>query len=530
MYPPPHLPQPQISHSSIPPSQHYQSHQTLYVPPIAYNSPQFSTKLMTKFPQIDSGLAVHVFNQGDDSIACLNKAMAFLITVASSRRQGQSYAGTSYKGNATTYKGNNVGGQTRVVKCYNCQGEGHMARQCTHPKRPRNDEWFKKKAMLAEAQEFRQILDEEQLSFLADPGIPNDVISENDLSKSYSQLEKHCISLELTMQLDQEIVQKDSLSNNQNAFEIPEYFENNDLKAQLQAKDTIVCKLKEHINSMRENDKEEKVKHKMDEIETINIKLEDIEQTKAKQPLDNALDFACKIAKRIQELLVYVQDKWPNANKPSEKLVAVTPMNKVKKVRFSEPLTSSSNIKQGCDVRRIEEEIDLVFLSDVHSRTDPASLDEAVARHGVHVSSIPDKDGMYIETDGQSERTFRTLENMFRACVRNLVVVGILTFREVSFPTKIVIIRVFDEFSLEVLYGRREFSVGDHVMMKVSPWKGVVRFDKKGELAPRYIGPIEILERIGPVAYRLRLPDELSIGNYLSGVKISSKPEIALIL
>ncbi|GJW77250.1 hypothetical protein Tco_0138932 [Tanacetum coccineum] len=60
------------------------------------------------------------------------------------------------------------------------------------------------------------------------------------------------------------------------------------------------------------------------------------------------------------------------------------------------------------------------------------------------------------------------------------------------------------------------------------PWKGVVPFDKKGELAPRYIGPFEILERIGPVAYRLRLPDELSIGSYLSGVKITSKPEIAM--
>ncbi|GKB98969.1 hypothetical protein Tco_0985106 [Tanacetum coccineum] len=76
------------------------------------------------------------------------------------------------------------------------------------------------------------------------------------------------------MQLNQEIFQKDSLSNNQNALEIPEYFENNDLKAQLQAKDTTICKLKEHIKSMRETDKEEKVKHEMDEIETINIELE----------------------------------------------------------------------------------------------------------------------------------------------------------------------------------------------------------------------------------------------------------------
>ncbi|GJY95327.1 putative reverse transcriptase domain-containing protein [Tanacetum coccineum] len=55
-----------------------------------------------------------------------------------------------------------------------------------------------------------------------------------------------------------------------------------------------------------------------------------------------------------------------------------------------------------------------------------------------------------------------------------------------------------------------EFEVGDRVLLKVSPWKGVVRFEKKGKLVPRYVGPFEILERIGPVAYRLRLPEELS--------------------
>ncbi|GJS30923.1 hypothetical protein Tco_0491543 [Tanacetum coccineum] len=55
-----------------------------------------------------------------------------------------------------------------------------------------------------------------------------------------------------------------------------------------------------------------------------------------------------------------------------------------------------------------------------------------------------------------------------------------------------------------------EFEVGDRVMLKVSPWKGVVHFGKKGKLAPRYVGPFEILERISLVAYRLRLPEELS--------------------
>nr|GEV82151.1 putative reverse transcriptase domain-containing protein [Tanacetum cinerariifolium] len=55
-----------------------------------------------------------------------------------------------------------------------------------------------------------------------------------------------------------------------------------------------------------------------------------------------------------------------------------------------------------------------------------------------------------------------------------------------------------------------KFEVGDQVLLKVSPWKGVMLFGKKGKLAPKYVGPFEILERIGPVAYMLRLPKELS--------------------
>ena len=54
-----------------------------------------------------------------------------------------------------------------------------------------------------------------------------------------------------------------------------------------------------------------------------------------------------------------------------------------------------------------------------------------------------------------------------------------------------------------------EFQVGDHVFLKVSPMKGVRRFGIKGKLSPRYVGPFEILERIGVVAYRLALPPSL---------------------
>ncbi|GJT95891.1 retrovirus-related pol polyprotein from transposon TNT 1-94 [Tanacetum coccineum] len=139
-----------INQSFVPPSYPYQSqmnHQTSSVPQIAYQSPQVSTQPMTESPLVDSGFAVPVFSPGDDPIACLNKAMAFLTTVASSRfpstnnqlrtssnprnqatiqdgrvtvqqvqgRQGQSYSGTGYKSNATSSGGNNASGQERTV-------------------------------------------------------------------------------------------------------------------------------------------------------------------------------------------------------------------------------------------------------------------------------------------------------------------------------------------------------------------------------------------------------------------------------
>ncbi|GJY31529.1 hypothetical protein Tco_0415024 [Tanacetum coccineum] len=154
------------------------------------------------------GLAVPSFLPGDDPIVSRNKAITFLSTIIASHfpttnnqlkssfnprnqasvqdgrvivqqvqgRQSQGYVGNGLKSNATTSGVNkngvnNAAGQARVVKCYNFPGEWHMARQRTQLKRLRNSSWFKEKLMLVEVQESGQVLDEEQLAFLADPGV-----------------------------------------------------------------------------------------------------------------------------------------------------------------------------------------------------------------------------------------------------------------------------------------------------------------------------------------------------------------------
>ncbi|GJT83740.1 hypothetical protein Tco_1058082 [Tanacetum coccineum] len=126
------------------------------------------------FPQLDSGLAIPSFLPGDDTIASLNKAMAFISTTIFScfRTTNNQLRTSSNPRNQATIQDGRVLVQNvpeRQNQGYASSGaRGQIARQYTKPKRPKNFEWFKEKMLLAHALESGVVFDEEQMAFLAD--------------------------------------------------------------------------------------------------------------------------------------------------------------------------------------------------------------------------------------------------------------------------------------------------------------------------------------------------------------------------
>ncbi|GJS19999.1 putative reverse transcriptase domain-containing protein [Tanacetum coccineum] len=223
---------------------------------------------------------------------------------------------------------------------------------------------------------------------------------------------------------------------------------------------------------------------------------------------------------------------------------------------------------------------------DVGEKLMKLYMKEVVTRHGVLVSIISDRDGRFTslfwqalhkalgtrldmstayhpETDGQSERTIQTLEDILRACVldfgknwdrhlplvefsynnsyhagikaapfealygrkcRSLVcwaevedaqlsglaIIHETTEKIVQIKSRIQAARDRQKSYANIRRKPMVFQVGDKVMLKVSHWKGVVRFGKRGKLNPRYVGPFKVIERVGTVTYKLELPQQLS--------------------
>ncbi|GJS45250.1 putative reverse transcriptase domain-containing protein [Tanacetum coccineum] len=197
--------------------------------------------------------------------------------------------------------------------------------------------------------------------------------------------------------------------------------------------------------------------------------------------------------------------------------------------------------------------ITMDFITKLPKENDPLDklarlcLNRIVARYGIPVSIICYRDGRFTSNfwrsfqkdlgtdlsmstayhpkiDGQSKRTIQTLDEILRAYVIDFGKgwVKHLPLAEFSYNNSYhTSIKSAPYERIQAAQDRQksytdlkrkpmEFEVGDRVMLKVSPWKGVVRFGKRGKLNPRYVGPFKVLAKVGKVAYKLELPQELS--------------------
>ncbi|GKA44740.1 hypothetical protein Tco_0737536 [Tanacetum coccineum] len=172
-----------LQYGSIHPTQHYST--TYPSTPLAITYPSASypnAYSSTVHQDAYSGLAVPVFKQGDDPIDAINKMMSFMSTVATSdfpSTNNQLRNSSNPKQQATIHDGRVTVQPVQGRQSSFATGEGHMARQCPNPKRKRDATWFRDKVLLVEAHGSGKVLNEEELTFLADPRVAEGPITHN---------------------------------------------------------------------------------------------------------------------------------------------------------------------------------------------------------------------------------------------------------------------------------------------------------------------------------------------------------------
>nr|GEX49191.1 retrotransposon protein, putative, Ty3-gypsy subclass [Tanacetum cinerariifolium] len=143
-------------------------------------------------------------------------------------------------------------------------------------------------------------------------------------------------------------------------------------------------------------------------------------------------------------------------------------------------------------------------------------LNKIVARHGVSISIISDRDSRFTSRFWQSmQEALETRLDMSTSYHtqtdgQRIELVQETTEKILQIKDRLKVARDRQKSYADKMRKPLEFSVGDYVLLKVSPWKGVVRFRNKGKLAPRFAGPFEIIEKVGLVAYQLDLPEVLN--------------------
>ncbi|GJT69605.1 hypothetical protein Tco_1028891 [Tanacetum coccineum] len=589
-----------------------------------------------EFPQLDSGLTILVFKQGDDPIDAINHIMSFLSAVVTSR-----YPTTNNQLRNSTYtpgaSGSNSTGKQMTVICYNYKGEGHMSKQCTKPKRRRDDLWFKDKVLLNDQQLEPKLYDGNVIRntsafVFPDLRIRTLMLAEESRSKMLLKqqvpmvLEKkvnttpvdYAVLNQLSQDFEKQFVLQTELSIEQ-AFWSHNSMNSSDpnpscrpIKVEVPKElpkvsmvNTSLKKLKHHLAGFDVVVKERTTATAITKgswghtQEQAAILKEVVEQGKSQNPLNNFLDSVFKYTKRIQELHIIIRQTFPSINNSSDKLVALNPKCKDKTVRFTEPITSSGNTNtKTASSSNLVSNKPMLFSIGIKPSTSaigsqpsgntkkykiqltPSSTQKnKVEAHLKIVKSSLKNKNCFVEPKGNenvqhsklnvnyellcksskrkvwkpTEKEFTNIGYTWRPVgqtfniVRNVcpltrititaeVPLRKLTALESDTPKPVVILvysRKPKKYKTNVPLSKPKIikSISANKKEPSKPWEsivsdvpsssldecrsfkmfsGVVRFGKKGKLAPRFVRPFEITERIGPVAYRQRLPQELN--------------------